>query len=251
MQAALQDTAQNKPNSRSFEICQRVLHKCHDLIFADLQASRSSPYSSVNLPFRQRVTKKKVKTHFEPCLVGIGMIVAAVASNTNANVLGQTAVEQGYAPDEGEHERPDLADDDSIEERVNNIAVNELGNSNTDTLSFNNPSENLDERWRVQGAQTTPILPLKARIGRDLNLTLDPFGQLEHIATNLAPYQSSPTVSSVISPPLQRASSNLSQSDILLQKYDVNAQMQLLRKQFCRSEVRDNLFARWKFADRK
>lgn len=170
----------------------------------------------------------------------MGMILAGIASSKNAVVLGQVAIEQGYAPDDGEHIRPDLPDEESVTHTAAPTLTNEDGAITPEEPSSEAQSDPPDGRRSIQGAQTTPILPLHVSNIRKPKLAVDPFGQLEDTTIASSHYQSTPAISSIQSPRLSRAST-LTQTDILLQKYDTEAQSQLLRKQFCRSEVRHSI----------
>jgi hypothetical protein len=63
----------------------------------------------------------------------------------------------------------------------------------------------------------------------------DPLGQLDAELPTPAPHQSSPSLGK------PSPSAAASTPDILLQKYDLLAQTQLLRGHYCHSEVRQSL----------
>jgi phosphatidylinositol 4-kinase len=91
----------------------------------------------------------------------------------------------------------------------------------------------LTRRQTVGAAQTVPVLPLHLRTIRRSRASEDPLGQLDtdHVAI---PYLSSPSISSARPAP-RSAAVNL--ADALLETYDDESQLQLLRSHYCRSEV--------------
>lgn len=111
MQAALCDLAPSRAlNPQPFNICQRVLLKCHEIIFADPPPPSSrSPYSPRRISLdgvrallspapdggggRQ---KKKLKVaNVEAVILGLGMIAGAVGSERALRDMGEVAVLQG------------------------------------------------------------------------------------------------------------------------------------------------------------
>ncbi|KAJ7452364.1 kinase-like protein [Mycena galericulata] len=257
LQAALRDLSSTPNRSHSFVICQRVLHKCHEIIFADLPPPAPSPYASLSLPFQSRFLRRKVKPHFEPAVIGISMILAGAPGMPQlTEIMGQVAIEQGRFEEEG-------ASFKSVESQDEDIAS--YGSPSSASLSLDDDADELDEpeedhpirgqvsspelvlpngtsstrmqsngrRRTVEAAQTAPALPLHFRNIRRSRQSEDPLGQLdaEGITT---PYQSSPSISSARHPP-RTASLNL--ADVLLENYDTPSQVYLLRSQYCRSEV--------------
>jgi phosphatidylinositol 4-kinase len=274
MQAALQDLAPTRHNTQSFVICQRVLHKCHEIIFGDLPPPATLPYASLNLPFQSRFTRKKVRPHVEPALVGLGMVLAGVPGMpTLTEVMGEVAVEQGRAQDEGQ-EAPRLANqDDDVVRGVANVpdgdATEEDDDDDDDDSEEERPGDDLmnvsqeqpivqhlrvmselntsghrkfkedpnSRRQTIGAAKTSPALPLHMRTVPMSRLSYDPLGQSDPPlpVRSASPYQSTPSISS--SPKQPHHSSTLSAADLLLQKYDLQSQGHLLRSQYCRSEV--------------
>ncbi len=130
MQAALRDLSSTRAtNPRPFMICQRILHKCHEIIFADPPEPSASPYkslptsptvSAVALPSprgphypngrdrqsRMRATSnfaarlaRRVNPHMGPAVVGMGIVLAGTPGMPElAQVTGQVALSQGRAP---------------------------------------------------------------------------------------------------------------------------------------------------------
>ncbi|KAK4689090.1 phosphatidylinositol 4-kinase B, partial [Tremellales sp. Uapishka_1] len=132
MQAALTDlTPARLTNPRPFLICQRVLHKCHEIIFGDPPAPSRSPYRSLphsppnstallhssmtmgNLRGTaeraiDKITgtqRQKVNAHIPPALVGMGVMLASSPGMKGLmDLAGDWAISQGRKPrdDEGE-----------------------------------------------------------------------------------------------------------------------------------------------------
>ncbi|KAF7976697.1 hypothetical protein HWV62_5851 [Athelia sp. TMB] len=264
MQAALQDLAPTKHNTQSFVICQRVLHKCHEIIFGDLPPPATLPYAFLDLPFQTRFARKKVRANAEPALVGLGIVLAgAPAMPQLTQIMGEVAIEQGRAHNAG-HEQPRAAndDEDAIAPGVMSTAPS-TEVSDEDDLDDDSPADqsasvaaarpklqhtrtatdaeavsppriqavSLTRRKTIGAAKTSPALPLHMRTPRKPRLSDDPLGQNDPqpLPTNAA--SSSPSIS------LTPKHMSMSGSDFLLQKYDLQAQSHLLRSYFCQSEV--------------
>lgn len=266
MQAALQDLALTRHDTQSFVICQRVLHKCHEIIFGDLPPPATVPYASLNLPFQSRFVRKKVRTHAEPALVGMSMILAGAPGMPRlTEIMGEVAIEQGRVQEEGQEpqrlaiqdddvvrgvatspiaETPDDDDNDTDESAIYDPSAGSQGSQPSqrtpDLDAFGNPisKKALLRRETVGAARTSPALPLHLRAIRKPRLSDDPLGQNDPPSPPIhsaSPYQSSPSISS---PSRQSYHTNsASGADLLLQKYDLAAQNHLLRSQYCRSEV--------------
>lgn len=260
MQASLHDLSSTR-ESQSFNICQRILHKCHEIIFNDLpRPSSSSPYPSFKLSAHSPFSRKKVRHHAQPTLVGIGVVLAATPGMPPlAEITGQIAIEQGRADDDGRELRslqmietdiaPDVVpqaiesaggdDDDADVDEVDSPQVEENGEGSpallgqADNQNANEQGPQLGRRRTIAAAQTVPALPLHLRSIRRSRASEDPLGQLDAELTSAAPHQSSPSLPGRT--PLRSASSNI--SDHLLEKYDLLAQTQLLRGHYCHSEI--------------
>ncbi|KIL69763.1 hypothetical protein M378DRAFT_69366 [Amanita muscaria Koide BX008] len=249
MQASLKDMSTNRYDSRSFIICQRVLHKCHEIIFGDLPSPGASPYSTLGLPFHARLTRKKIKSHAEPTLVGLGLVLAgAPGMPLLTEIVGEVAVEQGRADDDGSDLRS-LERDDSVmsthstEENENEEnqdvddhdsqkSQEDIPNSIPSIVVERSEPSVLKRRRTIGAAQTVPALPLHLRSTRRLRASEDPFGQCDDVQTT-SPFQSSPSIASGRIPP----SSAGIFTDLLLEKYDLPCQSQMLRSHYFRSEV--------------
>ncbi|RPD80177.1 kinase-like protein [Lentinus tigrinus ALCF2SS1-7] len=257
MQAYLKDLAQPGANPASFLICQRILHECHEIIFGDLP---SAPYSSLSLPALFGPSRKKVKAHVQPALVGIGMVLAGVPGMSElTQVMGPVAVEQGRVDEEGQDIKSiERSEDDGT--MVRSISAGSSVDPDDDADSVGSPALNEEQttkrapeqdhpprplssvsgrmsRRQTIAAQTSPALPLHLRDIRTSRLSEDPFGQEDsppaRAATIASPFQSTPSFAS--RHPYRPNS--LPTADLLLQKYDFASQMYLLRSHYCRSEV--------------
>ncbi|KAJ6496692.1 kinase-like protein [Mycena vitilis] len=257
MQAALRDLSSSPHRSQSFVVCQRVLHKCHEIIFGDLPPPAPTPYAALNLPFQSRFSRRKVKQHFEPAVIGISMVLAGVPGMPLlTEIMGEVAVEQGRAEEEGapfksvesrdeeiasygspssaslsledDDDGDEIADPEDFPPRNHSSPELVLPNGTTSTRM-----QALGRRRPVEAAQTAPALPLHFRNMRRSTQSDDPLGQLDAEAVT-TPFQSSPSISSA-RPPQRTAS--LSLADVLLESYDFPSQVHLLRSQYCRSEI--------------
>lgn len=260
MQAALRDLDLAHHESRSFIICQRVLLKCHEIIFGDLPPPAITPYAAINLPFQARFARRKIKHHAEPVFVGIGVLLAGVPALPQlTDIMGEVAIEQGRIDDGGnEYKTVQMQDDDvahGVRRSQSSRATIDVGNDDDDTdhssseegsgqkIQKHDPTKPsvppvprrnpLARRRTVGPAQTTPALPLHLRTPRRPRLSDDPLGQLDYEPIT-TPYQSSPSISAGRPPP-RSGSFNIAES--LLQKYDFPSQVHLLRSHYCRSEV--------------
>lgn len=269
MQAALQDLAPTRHNTQSFVICQRVLHNCHEIIFGDLPPPATVPYASLNLPFQSRFARKKIKTHAEPALVGMGMILAGAPGMPRiTEIMGEVAVEQGRVQDEGQEPQRLASLDDDIVRGVAAALTADTSNdedndmeeddnltgdlipaasdkpttshlpvsSDINTVSYAVAKGGPQRRQAIGAAKTSPALPLHMRNIREPRLSDDPLGQNDPLlpTRSASPYQSSPSISSLKH---QYHLSIPNGTDILLQKYDLQSQSHLLRSHYCRSEV--------------
>lgn len=261
MQAALQDLAPTKHNTQSFVICQRVLHKCHEIIFGDLPPPATLPYAFLDLPFQARFARKKVRANAEPALVGIGMVLAGVPAMPQlTQIMGEVSVEQGRAHAAG-HEPPRGANDEDdatapgmitpTAELSDEEDAQDLDNDSQENIPTSVPTKPeraetdfdtgvpqlhaipLTRRKTIGAAKTSPALPLPLhmRTIRKPRLSDDPLGQndAQPLPSNAA--SSSPSISST------PKHMSMSGTDFLLKKYDLQAQSHLLRSYFCRSEV--------------
>ena len=246
MQASLNDFSTRR-DSQSFAICQRVLHKCHEIIFGDQPRSSSSPYSRFILPTFRR---PKIKHHAEPVFVGLGVLLAASPAMPQlAQLIGPVAIEQGQADEEGDESKswesgpngPYIANLSPTEDDTDDSdSLDEIEDSQPQApvkanLANSNPQQvGLLVRRRTFGAQTLPALPLHLQNIRDPKLPVDPFGQLNP-DENMMPYQSSPSLVSAYAPSLVAANNK---ADTLLEKCDTQRQVQLLQGHYYSSEVR-------------
>ncbi|WOO79640.1 Phosphatidylinositol 4-kinase pik1 [Vanrija pseudolonga] len=120
MQSALRDlTPTRLTNPRPFLICQRVLHRCHEILFGDPPEPSRSPYRSLphspgtpphsigsssaaaallNGPPDPVVPPVRVNPHAGSALVGMGMLMAGPALPGLTELVGDWAVAQGRRP---------------------------------------------------------------------------------------------------------------------------------------------------------
>ncbi|KAG8897392.1 Phosphatidylinositol 4-kinase pik1alpha (PI4-kinase)(PtdIns-4-kinase), partial [Tulasnella sp. 403] len=254
-QASLHDLTTLTRNPQSFAICQRVLNRCHDIIFGDPPPTTlGTPYTSPAVIGRpsSRFWKKKVKPHLGPALVGIGCILAGSPGMPALTpVVGRWAVDQGRV--EVGRSASVAGDDDEV---LAVSAKTSLSLVDTPTKSTFNDSDDADNdsqppkaasmdipprsaakdlpldmllnSSRTPGpAQTSPMLPLHGPKPRSTR-TLDPFGQLDHVT----PSSSTPSIT-LKTPPTRSSTTPVP----LLSKFDPLYQRQLLRSHYSRSEV--------------
>jgi hypothetical protein len=268
MQAALRDYSVN-PQSPEALICQRTLLMCHELIFGDLPPPETTPYPSLAPGFRPLFARKKVKPHATPALVGLGMLLAAAPGlPALANVMGPVAVEQGRADALGTDLRSlqradddvahsasatpvsttlELEDDEFDDDGNSDSASDEplhdertpvggtLADTSTPVPGSDDRPRRLARRMTIFGAaRTSPALPLHLKKDRRKpRFSDDPLGQLDQDAPG-ANTQSTPQLPSARA---ARASGSLNDAEAALARYGDDAQRELLRRHFCRSEV--------------
>ena len=263
MQAHLKDLAVTRYDSESFHICQRVLNQCHEMIYGDLPAS-GTPYTSLNLPTLPGFIRKKVKSNVHPALVGIGMVlVGAPGMPALTDIMGSVAIEQGRFDDQGEDLRSldnpeglvrttsgtsneekddeddsDLEDDTKKTQRDSTSLMESRMPVSAARLGGQSRKDGSRSRRQTIAVQTSPALPLHLRDPRKSRLSEDPFGQNDPpsiaMVPSPSPFQSTPTFSGTRH---FRRPNSLTSADVLLQKYDIEAQKFLLRTHYCRSEV--------------
>lgn len=231
-----------------------MLHKCHEIIFADLPPPAPTPYAALNLPFQSRFFRRKVKPHFEPAVIGISMILAGTPGMPQlTEIMGEVAIEQGRVEEEGAQFRSLESQDEDVASYGSPTSSASLSLeddtdepddypirgqvSSPDLVLPNGTSstrmQSLGRRRTIEAAQTAPALPLHFRNIRRSRGSEDPLGQREAEVT-ATPYQSSPSISSARHPP---RTASLNMADMLLGNYDTPSQVHLLRSQYCRSEV--------------
>jgi len=304
MQAALHDlTPTRETNPRPFLICQRVLHRCHEIIFGDppepsRSPYRSLPHSSPNSTTALSTSKSmrslfgpsnpdgavrspiRVNPHAAPSFVGMGAIIAATAMPGLRDLAGEWAVLQGRKTyDEGGETRARVEVDkgggaDIPRERTNRKTVKQGYSSDEDDT----PKRGLRSA-PVRGlsspvphpASTAPDLSPRPSIANDhsdLHSNTspptssprikgdDPFSQEASSAgpststnssspqTRHAPFSSVPELATSSqghhASALRRLNpqDRTANPDSLLATYSLDAQRQLLRSHYCRSEVR-------------
>ena len=269
MQAHLNDLATADKDSRSFTICQRVLLRCHEIIFEDTPKLESGPYSTMKVKSRKLQRRRRVKHHIEPALVGIGCVLAgAPGMPTLTEIMGQAALEQGRAEETVQHYRSleveDDEDDDGVvgpslprkpddtegdyeyreddEESGNEDTAEGMQMERSNSAHEQNPNIPLAagavSRSRSQrlteASQTTPSFSRVSAEIRRSEAADDPFGQLDGPAMPVLPSYSTPAV------PIARRSRQSHSGNVIddvLRSYDAEAQRALLQSHYCRSEV--------------
>jgi len=256
MQASLCDLSA-KREFPSFVICQRIMHKCHEIIFTDQLLPSNSPYAGLVLPAYTR--RQKIKQHVEPVLVGLGVILASTPGMPHlVETMGPVAIEQGRRDEDNANIRSVEVDDTgavmSASPRVSPGEVDETdsptscdGNTQVQSISLpqflTSQPGNLLSRRSTIGAQTLPALPLHLQIKHRSRHSEDPLGQLESQEVTLAPYQSSPSLSAQT----PSRSTATQRADFLLEQFDSQSQTHLLRGNYFQTEVRLFLLNQYKF----
>ncbi|KZV64921.1 hypothetical protein PENSPDRAFT_638963 [Peniophora sp. CONT] len=255
MQAAFKDYSAN-PQSPQALICQRTLLMCHELIFGDLPPPDTIPYPSLATGPRYRplFARKKVKPHAIPALIGMGLTMAgSVAHPTLANIMVPVAIEQGRADLLGlelrslQRNDEDVAHSAATSSMSLNKDAGEGSDSDDDAATPAQPTRDSSSSPESSGrkrsprrkllhgaASTSPSLPMHLKKPRKPRFSDDPLGQLDQDEIPKAATYSSPALSSARQ---ARTSSSLNEQEALLAKYAPQAQRELLRKHFCRSEV--------------
>ncbi|KAG2037292.1 kinase-like domain-containing protein [Suillus americanus] len=258
MQASLQDLSSSR-SSPSFQVCQRTLQRCHEIIFGDLPTPVSSPYSGLDLPFQARFSLRKVKTRVEPALIGLGLVLAGTPAMPElTEIMGEVALQQGRADEDGSDLKSVQTDDNDVASGSGKTTRSDSGDDDYNgsdeddrTTSSHERSSNdiciphgpavskkrtiLKRRRTIVAAQTSPALVHLQNTHRS-TLSEDPLDQLDpsQQARVASPYQSSPSIPTTQHPFRQ---STLSFGDNLLQRYDLNSQAHLLRSHYYHSEV--------------
>ncbi|KAI0062271.1 kinase-like protein [Artomyces pyxidatus] len=260
MQASLRDFPGSVQNPESFLICQRTLLVCHELIFGDLPPPATTPYPSLTSPSAPRVIRKKVKPHAFPAFIGMGMMLAGSSGlPVLTEIMGEVAIEQGRIDDQGtdvkslqrlesDHAEGSVPAPKLIASEDGDDEEEEEGESHAERVSveeenslapspFNSHLGDTPSRRRTIGpARTTPSLPLFVRKGRQPRFSDDPLGQLDSQGPKASVVAAQSTPSLAYSKQAHKPSS-LNAVEILLNRYDFQSQVDLLRKHFCRSEV--------------
>lgn len=261
MQATLNDLSQiqhrrGTSKSESFAICQRVIHKCHDIIYGDPPEPSTGPYSGLQAKPRSRFGRKRVKPYAIPALVGMGtMLAGAPGMPALTPISGQVAIEQGRKEEEHQlsgvvreieegETRGSFSRSDSPVEDDDDAGYDSSASRRSITASkppkkpaiFTQSTSSV-QTVTAQAARTSPSLATHAP-----RLSDDPFGQNDpptppSTRQSLPPVQSTPSIG--LRPGLTRAGSlsyNMHQ-EALLKQYDTFGQSQLLRSHYCRGEV--------------
>lgn len=132
MQAALRDlTPTRETNPRPFLICQRVLHRCHEILFGDPAETSRSPYRSLShspsasttalssagaianalRPDPTSRVKVRVNQHALAAFVGMGVVIGAQGMPELGGMVGGWAVMQGRKPRDEDKEGRERVED--------------------------------------------------------------------------------------------------------------------------------------------
>ncbi|THH10195.1 hypothetical protein EW145_g1506 [Phellinidium pouzarii] len=260
MQAHIRDLALSPKDSRSFLLCQRVLHRCHEIIFEDSRGLVTGPYSTMKVRSRKFFQRHRVKHHLEPAIIGIACILAGAPGLPRlTKIIGQVAIEQGRADDsekilrsletEGDespvpspNQAPEEDEDDRDEDgqSTENAQAVEFGHSSSISEDMDGKKNRLlfkalsqSQKMR-EATQTTPAFSSLTSKIRHYETADDPFGQLDASSSSVPPSQSSPAISESRKSK-QSGSSNL--VDALMQGYDLTTQEYLLQAHYCNSEI--------------
>lgn len=260
MQASVHDFSRS-PDSKSFQICQRTLSRCHEIIFDEPSPSSAVPYSGFSIPFKSRFTRKKIKPRMEPALIGMGLILAGTPSIPGlVEFMVEAVLEQGRGCN--------FTSVDTEEDLISDVASTSASNSTSDPVTDDDnitdkkeKVEKVDEAERilpsivdsdlrragslregrrtVAGACTSTAL-MHSHNTHKSRLSDNPLGQLTRSPpmSPPSPCQSTPSIPSSFSPFRHSTSA----ADVLLQRYDLESQSDLLRSHYCQSEV-SNLFS--------
>ncbi|QRV85795.1 phosphatidylinositol 3- and 4-kinase [Ceratobasidium sp. AG-Ba] len=264
MQATLNDLSsiqarRGATKSESFTICQRVILKCHEIIYGDPAPAPTMPYSGLHAKPRSRFGRKRIKPYVAPTLVGMGVMLAgAPAMPSLTPIMGQVAIEQGRREDDNHLSgvvRSTVEDEarGSLSSRTESSVQDDDEDTGSDTPApapARAPSKLSREvtvfpRDRsstevVPAARTSPSLAT-TRVSR---ISDDPFGQLDpptppRIQSSLPSAQFFQSTPSIGRPSLGRTQSldHGARQEAMLRQYDVYTQSQLLRGHYCRGEV--------------
>ncbi|WWC63605.1 uncharacterized protein I303_106210 [Kwoniella dejecticola CBS 10117] len=304
MQAALRDLTPSRIiNPTPFMICQRILHKCHEIIFGDPPEPSRSPYrslpqspsmspssSSRGLSLIDKANTKtlnapsRVNNHIPPALVGMGVMLASAPGITGlVDLAGDWAVTQGRrprddlpgarsgrtmaevdqtggadlsSPSRWKKSNHEAEDDGSDEEAVPSQAQTPIIKRSASPLPQNvahlqNPASTAPNLISPPSRTPSPN-PSTPPTGRPRKGS-DPFGQMAQPGprpgpsrTHTPPRSTHQPFYSVPELPVSRsASSNRlfphdrpPPPEAILSTYSIDAQRQLLRSHYCRSEVR-------------
>lgn len=252
MQAALQDLSMSRRDSRSFLVCQSVLHKCHEIIFGDLHRPLTSPYANEYLTIETGQTRQKIKHHIEPTLVGLGVILAGAPGLPSLTAItGQIAIEQSRADEDNIGLRSFERNEDDEGTVTSSNSFSEVDISQDDVYESDSPGgdqigtqdvisrAHLLHGQAISAARTVPALPLHFGTFRKSRASEDPLGQLDS-EENSIPSRSSPSFSSSRLP---LRSMPFDPVEALLERHSTQAQVQLLRSHYCLSEVRISIIS--------
>ncbi len=216
MQAALRDlTPTRTTNPRPFLICQRVLHRCHEIIFGDPPEPSRSPYrslphsppnstaallaSSTMKALRSgfaddgvRPAPVRVNEHVLPAMIGMGVILAGPGMRGLVDLAGEWAVLQG-------RKARDDAGEGRARVEVKQGGGAEVSLATTEKIPERKVSEDTEESDEETGNVSTPEPPGASRFERRAS---QPPSSAPPTALNHPHPHPSSTVPNLHSPPL-------------------------------------------------
>lgn len=260
MQSALRDlTPTRTTNPGPFLICQRILSRCHEIIFGDTPEPSSSPYRGIGQSSSSRKTRQpkslRVNAHASPALIGMGVMIASPGMSGLVDLAGGWAVRQGRRPlddDEG-RSRVEVdkggGSDGRIQETTKVKDEDESGDEVAGPSSYHAKTPSTPVTHISGPSMTTPNLYTPSTgISRSTTPQpkgTDPFGQLPVSPSEMnrsdttlprhQPFHSVPEFSFANS---RYVGDRQTPPENLLATYSLEAQRQLLRSHYCRSEIR-------------
>ncbi|KAG0707729.1 kinase-like protein [Suillus ampliporus] len=241
MQASLQDLS-SSPSSLSFQVCQRTLQRCHEIIFGDLPTPVSSPYSGLDLPFQARFSRRKVKAHVEPAFIGLGLMLAGTPAMPKlTEIMGEVALQQGRADEDGSDLKSVATDINDVASASGKAARSDSGDDDDDASDGKNEDDHAaSSHGRSSNDASAPHGLTASEKAHDSQTSSDHCCRTDKSSSTPArvasPYQSSPSIPTTQHQhPFRQSTQNF--GDSLLQQYDLDSQAHLLRSHYYRSEV--------------
>jgi phosphatidylinositol 4-kinase B len=232
---------------------------CHKLIFEDIPPPMPSAYPGLSWPSLPQFLRKKVKPRPYPALIGMSMVLAGSPGlPALSKVMGEVAIEQGRIDRQGsdvkslERHGDDLVqgkalssyeppvEDDEVDSPSEDVEDTQVPDHLPAPLEGTKVESGVAGKWRrdemMRAVRTSPSLSLRKE-DQLPRFSDDPLGQLDPVPPAVT--QSVPSLP-FIKQPHQRSASSVSET--LLNRYDFESQIHLLRSHFCRSEVCVNFF---------
>ena len=254
MQAHLKDIASSSKSSVTFVVCQRMLQRCHEIIFDDASEVSPGPYSSLKAKSRALLRRRRVKHHVLPALVGIACMLSGPAQPAVSLTIGPVAIEQGRVPENNDDLRSveSLEDDvtmtvnpidDQLEdEPASGMLDDEQMDSNIDTQSLEAEDDIIKDHNLFKSIMKTRRRSLEAELRASLptltTLRSETIPSNPRQRMNRSPSKSPSHSTPVLQ--LSRRSTTLGSGNVIdtfLQDYPIQTQKALLQGHYCRTEV--------------